>query len=111
METPLVPHPRHTILVVVKDVAVPTIRQNSAHQRYEYDTEAGAALAVYRLNDGVMTFTHTEVPFALRGRGVGSDMMQAVLTDVRAQGLKVVAACPFVADYMARHPEFADLRA
>lgn len=90
---------------------MPDVRQNTARQRYEFDTEAGAALAFYRLNNGTMTFTHTEVPVALRGRGIGSAMMRAVLTDVRAQGLKVIAACPFVADYMARHQEFADLRA
>ncbi len=90
---------------------MPDARHNRARHRYEFDTEAGAALAFYRLDNGVMTFTHTEVPAALRGRGIGSAMIHAVLTDVRAQGLKVIAACPFVADYLARHQEFADLRA
>ena len=90
---------------------MPDLRQNAARNRYEYDTQAGAALAFYRLAGGVMTFTHTEVPIALRGRGIGSAMMRAVLGDVRAQGLKVIAACPFVADYIARHREFADLLA
>ena len=90
---------------------MPDLRQNTARHRYEFDTQAGAALAFYRLNDGVMTFTHTEVPLELRGRGIGSAMMRAVLADVRAQGLKVIAACPFVADYIARHKEFADLLA
>ena len=90
---------------------MPDIRQNVARHRYEFDTEAGAALAFYRLQDGVMTFTHTEVPAALRGRGIGSAMMRAALADVRAQGLKVIAACPFVADYIDRHSEFSDLLA
>ena len=90
---------------------MPHLRQNAERHRYEYETEAGPALAFYRQSDGVMTFTHTEVPAALRGRGIGSAMMRAVLTDVRAQGLKVIAACPFVSDYIARHREFADLLA
>jgi predicted GNAT family acetyltransferase len=90
---------------------LPDVRQNPARHAYEFDTEAGAALAFYRLHDGVMTLTHTEVPAVLRGRGIGSTMMHAVLTDVRAQGLKVIAACPFVADYIARHREFSDLLA
>ena len=90
---------------------MPDVRQNSARHRYEFDTEGGEALAFYRLSDGVMTFTHTEVPAALRGRGIGSAMMRAVLADVRAQGLKIVAACPFVADYVDRHPEFSELLA
>jgi predicted GNAT family acetyltransferase len=91
--------------------ALSDIRQNTARNRFELDMDGGLAIAVYRLGDGVMTFTHTEVPSDLRGRGVGSGFMRAVLENVRAQGLKVVAACPFVADYIDQHPEFADLLA
>ena len=87
------------------------VRHKSALTRYELDTDAGTALALYRLSDGVMTFTHTEVPTALRGRGIGSQMMRGVLDDVRAQGMKVVPRCPFVADYIERHPQYADLLA
>jgi predicted GNAT family acetyltransferase len=87
------------------------IRQNAARHRFELHLDGGEALAFYRLADGVITFTHTEVPMALRGRGLGSEMMGAVLANVRAQGLKVVPACSFVADYIRRHPEFHDLLA
>ena len=87
------------------------IRQNDTRSHYEFDIDGGEALAFYRLADGVMTFTHTEVPAPLRGRGLGSQMMRAVLQDVRAQGLKVVPRCPFVADYIRRVPEFTDLLA
>ena len=87
------------------------IRQNDARNRYEFDVEGGEALAFYRLADGVMTFTHTEVPAPLRGRGLGSQMMRAVVQDVRAQRLKIVPRCPFVADYIRRNPEFTDLLA
>ena len=87
------------------------IRQNDTRNRYEFDVDGGEALAFYRLADGVMTFTHTEVPAPLRGRGLGSQMMRAVLQDVCAQGLKVVPRCPFVADYIRRNPELADLLA
>lgn len=30
---------------------------------------------------------------------------------IRADGLKVVAGCGFVVDYLQKHPEFADLEA
>ena len=87
------------------------LRKNAVRNRYEFDVDGGEALAFYRLADGVMTFTHTEVPAQLRGRGLGSQMMHAVLQDVRTQRLKVVPRCPFVADYIRRNPEFADLLA
>jgi predicted GNAT family acetyltransferase len=87
------------------------VRRNAARNRYELDVEGGEALAFYRLADGVMTITHTEVPADVRGRGLGSQMIRGVLQDVRTLGLKVVPRCPFVADYIRRHPEFADLLA
>jgi hypothetical protein len=87
------------------------IRHNAARHRFELDTDGGVALAFYRLANGVMTFTHTEVPAHLRGRGIGSTMMRGVLTSVRRQGMKVAAQCPFVADYIEKHAEFQDLLA
>jgi len=85
------------------------VRQNAALNRFEMDVVGGTALALYRLTDGVMTLTHTEVPAASRGRGIGSRMMHGVLQSVRAQGFKVVPRCPFVADFIDRHPQCADL--
>ena len=87
------------------------VRQNSDLRRFEMDVAGGPALAFYQLADGVMTFTHTEVPAALRGCGIGSQMMHGVLQSVRAQGLKVVPRCPFVANFIDRHPHYADLLA
>jgi predicted GNAT family acetyltransferase len=94
---------------VNRSIALSNLRQNTERQRYEFDVDGATAIAVYRPSPGVLAFTHTEVPAALRGQGIGSRMLRAVLTDVRAQGLKVVPRCPFVADYIERNPEFADL--
>jgi predicted GNAT family acetyltransferase len=57
----------------------------------------------------VITFTHTEVPAEISGHGVGSQLVRGALEAARAQGLKVVPKCPFVAAYMAKHAEFNDL--
>jgi len=48
-------------------------------------------------------------PPELSGRGVASKLVRGALELVRAQGLKVVAKCPFVSAYMGKHPEFNDL--
>jgi predicted GNAT family acetyltransferase len=57
----------------------------------------------------VITLTHTEVPPTLRGQGIASRLTRGVLEAARAQGLKVVPRCSFVAAFMGRHPEFNDL--
>jgi predicted GNAT family acetyltransferase len=85
------------------------VRDNSAFHRFELETDGPTAYAYYQIAPGVITLTHTEVPPALGGRGVGSALVRGVLEAVRARGLKVVPKCPFVAAFMGRHPEFNDL--
>ncbi|NGX99477.1 MAG: N-acetyltransferase, partial [Candidatus Afipia apatlaquensis] len=53
--------------------------------------------------------THTETPRPLRGRGIASKLVQGALEQIRADGLKVVAGCSFVVDYLEKHPEFTDV--
>ena len=86
-----------------------TVRNNPALNRFELDVDGRTAAAYYRLADGVITFTHTEVPHELEGHGIGSRLVRGALEAVRTQGLKVVAKCPFVSAYMAKHPEYDDL--
>jgi predicted GNAT family acetyltransferase len=85
------------------------VRNNSALHRFELDADGHTAVSYYQLAPGVITFTHTEVPQQLSGRGLGSALVRGALAAARAQGLKVVARCPFVSAYIAKHPEFADL--
>jgi predicted GNAT family acetyltransferase len=85
------------------------VRNNTALHRFELDADGHTAMTYYRLEPGVITFTHTEVPPAIEGHGVGSKLVRGALESARAQGLKVVARCPFVTGYMGRHPEFNDL--
>jgi hypothetical protein len=86
------------------------VRNNKALHRFELDAGSHTAVAHYELADGVITFTHTEVPPELGGRGIGSRLVRGALEAVRAEGLKIVAKCPFVAAYMDKHPEFNELR-
>lgn len=85
------------------------VRNNPAKKRYELDVEGHIAATYYELSNGVITFVHTEVPEALGGRGIGSQLIKGALDQVRAAGLKVVAQCPFVKAYIGKHEEYADL--
>jgi uncharacterized protein len=86
-----------------------TVRNNPALNRFELDVDGHTAVSYYQLSPGVITFTHTEVPPELSGRGIGSELIRGALEAVRAQKLKVVPKCPFVAAYMAKHAQFNDL--
>jgi uncharacterized protein len=82
---------------------------NKAHHRYELTVEGHLAATYYSISDGVITFIHTEVPPELGGRGVGSTLVQGALDQVRANGMKVIADCPFVKAWIGKHPEYKDL--
>jgi len=82
------------------------VRHNPAQSRYELDTEHGTAVAIYRQQGDRAIFTHTEVPPADEGKGIGSQLVRAALDDTRRRGLKIVPACSFVAAFMRRHPEY-----
>lgn len=88
------------------------IVKNTAQSRYEMSIEGQLALVTYRHGpDRIIYLIHTEVPQALAGQGVGSRLAKGVLDTVRSEGLSVVAECPFLVSYMARHPEYQDLTA
>jgi hypothetical protein len=88
------------------------IRDNAQRHRFELDAGGGqVAYSNYRRAGNVLTVLHTEVPQSLNGRGIGSALARGILDYARAQRLMVEPVCPFVAAFMARHPEYADLRA
>ena len=82
---------------------------NPAESRYELAVEGVVAIAAYQHSGDVLMFTHTAVPDALEGRGIGSRLVKGALEDVRAKGLTIVPACSFVAAYVEQHPEVTDL--
>src|SRR5215475_9953140 len=82
---------------------------NRPHHRFELEIEGHVAKCFYELADDVITFVHTEVPSELGGRGIGSKLIQGALDQVRAEGLKVVAECPFVKAFIDKRPEYRDL--
>ncbi len=86
------------------------VRDNPARSRFEMASGGAVAFVEYeRAGGGRIALLHTEVPEALSGQGVGSRLVRGVLDRIRADGLKVVPRCEFVAAYVERHPEYRDM--
>jgi predicted GNAT family acetyltransferase len=82
------------------------VRDNRVEARYEVWTDGQlAGFAQYRLHGRRITFTHTEIDPEYEGAGLGSRLVRTALDDVRGRELAVLPVCPFVADYIRRHPE------
>ncbi|WP_239088994.1 MULTISPECIES: GNAT family N-acetyltransferase [Micromonospora] len=86
------------------------VEENAAKHRYEILVDdALAGFTAYLPRGEALVFTHTEVDPAFQGMGVGSALMRGTLDQVRAQGQRIVPQCPFMAAFIKRHPEYADL--
>lgn len=73
------------------------VRDNQAEHRYELTVDGELAVAEYKLDGDTIRFTHTLVPKAIDGQGVGTRLVRAALADARQRGLTVDPQCPFVA--------------
>ena len=82
---------------------------NPNASQFETHIDDHLAFVTYARRGNLIIFTHTEVPKELQGRGIGNVLAHAVLERARAEGLKVVARCPFIAKYITRHPEYQSL--
>ncbi len=50
-----------------------------------------------------LSFTHTFVPKALEGQGVGRALVQEAITYMRSEGYTMVPVCPFVIAYAKKN--------
>lgn len=85
------------------------VQHNAAAHRYEAAVDGHRSVCDYELVDGKMVFTHTFVPPELRGRGIAEKLVRTALADARKAGRKVVPACSYVAVFIQRNKEFADM--
>ena len=95
-----------------RSIAIVTVEvhDNPDEQRYEATVDGAlAGFTAYRLQPGLIAFTHTQVEEAFEGEGVGSTLIREALEDARRRGLEVLPYCPFVRSFIAEHREFVDL--
>jgi uncharacterized protein len=65
--------------------------------------------AQYRLEDGAIAFLHTKTLRPFRGQGVAGQLIQSSLDSARERHLDVLPYCSFVREWIADHPDYADL--
>ena len=87
-----------------------TVSDNSAAKRFEAhaDGELVGVLEYIPL-DGKIVATHTEVTAEQEGKGVGSQLVAEVVAQLRRDGRLLQPLCPYVAAWLRRHPDEADV--
>ncbi len=92
----------------MKNDPVSVFHNQEAH-RFELTFAGHLAVLDYILTGNLIIYTHTGVPPAIGGRGLGSKLVKAGLDYARENGLKVRSLCWFVSKYIRRYPEYQDL--
>jgi predicted GNAT family acetyltransferase len=91
----------------------PQIVDAPEKSRFEILAGAGgdelAGFAEYRLSEGEIAFTHTEIDPAFGGQGLGGKLARGALDAARGRGLAVLPDCPFIRGWIGKHPEYVDL--
>ena len=82
---------------------------NQEEHRFELTTDGQVAVLDYMLKGDIIIFTHTGVPPAIGGRGLGSKLVKTGLDYAKEHHLQVRSLCWFVSKYIRRHPEYQEL--
>ncbi len=91
-----------------------TLIDNEVANQYEFHIEGHIPRIEYIKTPKEKTtqkifLTHTEVPQALEGKGIGSAIIKQTLEEIKKNDWTLVPLCPFVAAYIKRHPEWKAL--
>ena len=87
-----------------------TVVDNTERHRYEVHVDGAlAGILAYTVRGDSVVMPHTVVEPQFEGRGLGGLMAERALDDARERGLKVVPQCWFVAAYIEKNPQYADL--
>ncbi|MFJ8826561.1 GNAT family N-acetyltransferase [Streptomyces sp. NPDC102467] len=95
---------------MTQPVTPPVVERLDARHRYTIQVDGSTAgFTAYRDRDDRRVFFHTEIDDAHAGQGLASILVREALDDVRRAGLRIVPVCPYVAKFLKKHEEYADI--
>ena len=86
------------------------IHHDENRQRFDMPLDDGSvAFLSYRLDGNTADYEHTRVPEQFKGQGLAAELTRFALNEARDRQWKVLPSCSYVAVFIRRNPEFADL--
>jgi predicted GNAT family acetyltransferase/glutaredoxin len=72
------------------------IVDDKENQRYTLDINGELAKVDYNLRDGKMYLVHSEVPYNLRGQGIGKVLVEKTFEKLTEENYTAVAVCSYI---------------
>lgn len=85
------------------------VSHNEEARRFETSVNRLLSLITYRRFPDRIVLQHTEVPAPLQRNGIAAKLTRTALDFARANHLRVVPLCPYVSNFLRKHPEYHDL--
>jgi uncharacterized protein len=79
-----------------------SVADNATTSRFELIADGRTAFLIYKRTAETLELIHTEVPEELRGRHLGDALVEFALERAHAEGLGIVAICPFARAYLRK---------
>ena len=95
--------------MVELDLNDATVTNNEEAHRCEATVDGLLSIITYRRFPDQIVFEHTEVPVPLRRKGLAAKLTSTALDFARANRLRVVPLCPYVASFVRKHPKYHDI--
>jgi predicted GNAT family acetyltransferase len=88
------------------DLSKVEVVHNPTQKRFEVQLGDQLAMVKYILGSTEIIFTHTEVPEAFEGHGIAGKLAKTAVEYAKTHGMRIRAMCPYIAEYIKRHPEY-----
>jgi hypothetical protein len=85
------------------------VTHNPAENRFEIRVEGRLSKLDYMENGDTIVMMHVGVSPEHRGQGVAGKLTEAALEYAREKSLRVIPTCPYIAAYIRRNPQYAEL--
>ncbi|MEA2604024.1 MAG: uncharacterized protein QOF89_5016 [Acidobacteriota bacterium] len=84
------------------------VQNDEKERKFHALVDGHEAVIEYVRSGDAYNLLHTFVPEELRGHGVGDQLVQGALDQIKAQGAKFIPTCSFVQAFLKRHPEYQE---
>lgn len=79
---------------------------NTENKQFEIRRNDLIAKIPYNIKDDSIGLLQTHVPDEWRGKGLAKKLAECALNYAKENNLRVIPYCPFVAEYIEKHPEW-----
>jgi len=91
------------------DIEKLAVTHNEAESRFETWLDGQMSKLDYNFHGNTIVMMHVGVHPDQRGRGIAAKLTMVALEYATEKKLRVIPMCSYVASYIRRHPEYAEL--